>query len=707
MAVTLVNTFNITDDAILELENGIGVTGFENTVATALVGGITYVFATGNVDNGVSVFSLAANGTLTNVAGPGGNVTDAGALELEGAAAATTAVLNGTTYLFVAGTGDDGISVFSVDNATGALTNVENETDAAGDILLDGVFSLTTATIGGLTVLLTGSLAEHGITSFAIDPMTGALTFIDSVADVLGLQLNTVTSVHAATVGGRTFVFAAGLADDGISVFDIGTGFLANVENVVDGASRQLDGAFETTTAVVAGKTFLFVAGSADDGVSVFQVSPTGLLTNVFNLDDSAELALGLPVALATAAIAGTIYLFVGGLNDDGVSVFAVAPDGTLVHFTTINDTGTLALNATSALATAVVGGNTYLIASGQVDEGLSVFRVDTTGLAITGTDGNDIINAFQSAPGQLAPGELGDTINGLAGNDIIAGLGGGDTINGGAGADAMNGGNGDDIFRIAGTEGVGDSFAGGAGNDRILVSGTSAPLLSGFNASAASVEIWQGNNRGLLGTAAANTFNLAGLQTKSALPFIDAAGGNDRLIGSKFADDLRGNTGNDNLQGGLANDKVTGGAGNDIALGGSGNDNIQGGAGNDNLRGDAGNDIVTGGLGRDILRGGTGLDRFDFNLLSESVRGTNRDQIIDFSRAQRDRIDLSTIDADTDGTAGNQRFTFIGTAAFNGVDGELRCSGGIIQGDVNGNGVADFEIKVNVATLLAGDFIL
>ncbi len=73
------------------------------------------MFATGSIDDGVSVFSLAADGTLTNVA-VGGNIADGGALELDGAVAVTTALLNGTTYLFVAGIEDDGISVFCVDN---------------------------------------------------------------------------------------------------------------------------------------------------------------------------------------------------------------------------------------------------------------------------------------------------------------------------------------------------------------------------------------------------------------------------------------------------------------------------------------------------------------------------------------------------------------------------------------------------------------
>lgn len=40
-------------------------------------------------------------------------------------------------------------------------------------------------------------------------------------------------------------------------------------------------------------------------------------------------------------------------------------------------------------------------------------------------------------------------------------------------------------------------------------------------------------------------------------------------------------------------------------------------------------------------------------------------------------------------------------------LDGELRCKSGVIQGDVNGDGRADFEIQVNVSVLKSGDFIL
>ncbi len=83
---------------------------------------------------------------------------------------------------------------------------------------------------------------------------------------------------------------------------------------------------------------------------------------------------------------------------------------------------------------------------------------------------------------------------------------------------------------------------------------------------------------------------------------------------------------------------------------------------------------------------------------------------IADF-RPGKDKIDLGGIDAD--GTEnGNQDFDFIGAAPFHEVAGELRYkpvhAGVIVKGDVNGDGTADFSLKVKGPdTLEASDFIL
>jgi len=81
-------------------------------------------------------------------------------------------------------------------------------------------------------------------------------------------------------------------------------------------------------------------------------------------------------------------------------------------------------------------------------------------------------------------------------------------------------------------------------------------------------------------------------------------------------------------------------------------------------------------------------------------------DVITDFQLGL-DKIDLSLIDANT--TANNdQSFTFIASAAFTGVAGQLTYISGLLSGDVNGDGIADFQISLtNNPALSASDLVL
>jgi Ca2+-binding RTX toxin-like protein len=57
---------------------------------------------------------------------------------------------------------------------------------------------------------------------------------------------------------------------------------------------------------------------------------------------------------------------------------------------------------------------------------------------------------------------------------------------------------------------------------------------------------------------------------------FVDAANGNDSIIGSDSFDELEGGNGNDTINGAGGDDIIIGGAGNDSLLGGAGNDEIR-----------------------------------------------------------------------------------------------------------------------------------
>jgi len=149
--------------------------------------------------------------------------------------------------------------------------------------------------------------------------------------------------------------------------------------------------------------------------------------------------------------------------------------------------------------------------------------------------------------------------------------------------------------------------------------------------------------------------------------------------------------------------------ASGDTVVGGRGNDTLTGRGGHDTLVGGAGNDFLSGAGGHDVLAGGTGAD--SFNLAGDYPTAGGYDTILDFSRLDGDKVRLHSIDANTNTTT-NDVFKFIGVEGFHKVAGELRYSlengNAIVQGDVNGDGVADFSVKlVGVGTLSASDFVL
>jgi Ca2+-binding RTX toxin-like protein len=306
------------------------------------------------------------------------------------------------------------------------------------------------------------------------------------------------------------------------------------------------------------------------------------------------------------------------------------------------------------------------------------------------------------------------NVLSGLGGDDILNGGAGNDIVVGGAGADALNGGTGIDV--------------------------------ANYETSSAAVTVDLDAGTGIGGDAEGDT--LVGIEALSG------SGSGDILTGNGGFNDLRGNGGNDVLDGAGGADDLRGGAGADTLNGGAGIDtayyfesnagvtvnlvtgagfgghaqsdllidieNVAGSKFNDSLvgtdagnilRGYAGNDTLRGGGGADQLVGDAGADKFVYVSAGDSNSVTGVDLIHDFGSDQGDRVDLSGIDANT-GTAGNQTFSFIGTAAFSGTAGELRSftagTGTIVWGDTDGDSAADFVLSFEgTLTFAASDFML
>jgi Ca2+-binding RTX toxin-like protein len=321
------------------------------------------------------------------------------------------------------------------------------------------------------------------------------------------------------------------------------------------------------------------------------------------------------------------------------------------------------------------------------------------------------------------------NTLSGLDGHDVLMGFSGDDVLRGGAGADQLEGRDGNDTASY--------------------YTGTTGVVVN------LTIVVYHGNGTGSGGEAAGDILmdieNVSGSQGDDSLIGDNGANtlqgwyGNDALTGHGGNDVLDGGGGNDVLYGYVGADALDGGAGSDTASyytgttgivvnlatgfgsggqaagdtlteietlsGSQGNDSLIGDGGANTLQGWNGDDMLTGASGKDTLVGGAGADRFAYTASGDSAVGANADRITDFSHAQGDKIDLAAIDADT-GAAGDQAFSFIGTALYTGVAGQLRyVSNGTITtiaGDLNGDGTSDFHIQLTGAiALVAGDFTL
>lgn len=249
----------------------------------------------------------------------------------------------------------------------------------------------------------------------------------------------------------------------------------------------------------------------------------------------------------------------------------------------------------------------------------------------------------------------MGSTLIGGAGNDYLSGGSGSDLLIGGAGNDILDSGYGGN-----------DTLEGGPGGDHYWLHSPSDIVIENPNEGIDDVHV------SFSYTLAANCEYL----------FLSGSG----LTG----------TGND------LGDHIFGDGSNaTVLIGGTGNDYIVGGTGND---------TITGGGGIDALYGVGGANTFIFKAEGDAPVGPNLTTIGDYSEGQ-DKIDLSGMAATY-----NVTLSFIGTNSFSGHAGEILQTSGpnpIVEGDINGDGIADFEIQLYgrggnpVNPLTASDFVL
>ena len=682
-----------------------------------------------NVENAIgSSFadSITGNGGDNRLDGDGGDDTlngGAGNDTLVGGAGTDTAVFSGNRSSYVV-----------TKDVSGAITLV----GADGSDVTTGVemFQFADGTFTAQQILAVAPVAADSIGNGTEDTvLTGVVGATDLNGDLLSYAVGTGPS-HGQLVLGSDGLWSytpdAGFAGPDSFTFQASDGaLLSNAATVSISISAVNDGAAALSLAgtAQAGQVLSASLGADPDGapgsvsyqwlrngVAISGASGSSYLLTA--ADVGAAISLGAtyvdgqgfnesvssastPVvgAVITGTAAGeTINGSAGGDTISGLGgndTISGLAGNDLIDAGSGNDVLVATLNDGNDRYDGGIGVDTYTLA--VIAAAVSVdLAVGVSSSALTGTD---LLFNIENVIG----GSGDDVLSGNAASNVLTGGAGRDTLYAGsAGTDTLAGGTGDDVYVIDRTSGVTLQESAGGGDDTVR-SSVSFTLGSNFEnlvltGSLAINGTGNGANNLITGNSAANALN--------------GGGGNDRFFA--FTGD-----GNDAYNGGAGTDtldlsrvlsavnvNLSAGTASGAAIG---NDTLQS---IENVVGGAGDDRITAGSGTNVLTGGLGHDVFAWLSTGAAGNGGNRDIILDFVKGV-DLVNISAIDANSR-LAGNQAFTLLETAgaAFTRVAGQMHyehaAGNTIISGDINGDGVADFQIQMaGIVTLSASDFSL
>ena len=529
--------------------------------------------------------------------------------------AIATLELAGSTYVYASDYGSGRTQAYRLDG--GALVGIgeaQQVTLGAPDQIRD----LQAVTVGSTSLLLSFDAATDTILTHLVgtDGLP-VLTDTTSVAESIGFQ--NLTALKAATIDDTAYVIGAGATSGSLSVFEVtSTGALIPRDHILDDQDSRFAGAHSLATVRNGDHVYIAAAGS-DDGITLFQLLPGGQLFQLTSVTDNHGLSLDNVEDVALSLQGTTLSIHASSQSEWGVThlVFDISAQGALLSAnasgqslsgTALNDVlaggagadtisggdgdDVLLDGAGVDVLTGGDGADTFKLTRDSAEDVITDFnpiqdRLDLSEyllfyaadqLLVTPTAGGariayygEVTQIFSHDGSTLSYGDFAaqDLTNvsrlftGSALADLtLEGTSAADVLIGGFGADTLNGNDGDDILR-GGL--LGDVLSGGAGRDLADYS---------FATQALTVDL-------LL--EAQNTGEAAGDD------FISIEG----VIGTGFADVLRGDFGANELMGGAGDDELFGRAGNDTLIGGDGDDFLRGGVGADHLDGGAGVDLA------------------------------------------------------------------------------------------------------------------
>jgi len=349
-------------------------------VDTFTIGSSTYAIVAGNVDDGVQIIDISdptditATDRMENVVGDSPN--------LDGARGVDVFTIGSSTYAIVTSFNYDGVQIIDISDPTNIVAKDTVRDTATGRVTefdeLNGATDVETFTIGSSTYAIVASQDDDGVQIIDISDVDNIVAK-DSMDDTGSLELDAARGVDVFTIGSSTYAIVAAWKDDGVQIIDISdpTNIVAK-DSMDDTDSLELDGANDVETFTIGSSTYAIVASNADDGVQIIDISdPTNIVAKD-SMDDTGSLefdgARGIDVFTIDSSTSTTTYAIVTSYADDGVQIIDISDVDNIVAKDSMDDTGSLELNAARGVETFIINSVVYAIVTGHDDDGVQMF---------------------------------------------------------------------------------------------------------------------------------------------------------------------------------------------------------------------------------------------------------------------------------------------------------------------------------------------
>ncbi|WP_107498404.1 M10 family metallopeptidase C-terminal domain-containing protein [Thalassobius sp. I31.1] len=588
--------------------------------------------------------------------------------------------VGGNSFLLVTSAGENGISIYSIDDATGALS-LSDTVGAALELGINTPLAMELLEVGSASYVIVASALSNSLSVLRVEE-NGILNVTDHIIDTSHTRFQNASVIETFTIGDRGFVLAGG-GDDGISLFTIlPDGTLLHLESIADELNTTLENIASISAVVLGDEVQVFVTSGNEAGVTQFSLSAVNYGDVIYGtaLQDSItgtsgdDLIYGGPGDDDIYGGDGADILYDGSGSDvlwggAGADIFVFEADGVT---DTIQDfePGVDRLDLSHFNWLYYIGQISYVVEAWGItlnfnDEQIHVRTLNQTSITIDDVFGDSFTDPNRpvligtneqigsDADDILIGGDQGDTMFGGAGNDVLVG---------GGGADVLNGGTGVDRAQYLGASAVIADLLNSSNNTGVA-SGDTYISIERLYGTAFGDGLYGDHANNAIWGHKGNDF-LSGRGGNDALY---GGGGNDVLVGGSGGDVLNGGTGYDRAQylggsrvtadllnssnnrgnaigdtyisierlyGSAFNDSLLGDHANNAIWGHYGADDLFGRGGNDALYGGVGADDLYGGAGNDLLSGGGGADKFVF------FANSGDDKIVDFQN-NYDKINL------------------------------------------------------------------